>query len=197
MLTSFRLPKMVKISGRSSSITNSFVQTLIPVVSPTEGEIREALAILEQDSSDVRCVYCGDRSTEWDHLRPLVIGQRPTGYITEIRNLVPACGKCNQSKGSAHWRDWMFGRAALSPRSRGIVDIQDRARRIERYESWEGVTRVDFAAAAGAELWDAHWTTWQAIIALMKQAQSSSNKIRERVLAAHATGSHMISGLGR
>ena len=98
----FAMPKPVRITGRSSSITNSFVNGVIPVVVPSEAEVREALEILGM-LERVTCSYCGDTSTEWDHLRPLVDKQRPTGYISEIHNLVPACGKCNQSKGNKHW----------------------------------------------------------------------------------------------
>ncbi|MFL6304101.1 MAG: HNH endonuclease [Candidatus Sulfotelmatobacter sp.] len=60
----------------------------------------EALRILHIDPSDIRCAYCGNKSTEWDHLRPIITNQEPTGYITEISDLVPRCGKCNQSKGN-------------------------------------------------------------------------------------------------
>jgi hypothetical protein len=31
----------------------------------------------------------------------LVEEKEPIGYISEIRNLVPVCGKCNQSKGNS------------------------------------------------------------------------------------------------
>ena len=110
----FAMPKPVRITGRSSSITNSFVNGVIPVVVPSEAEVREALEILGM-LERVTCSYCGDTSTEWDHLRPLVDKQRPTGYISEIHNLVPACGKCNQSKGNKHWLTWMRSTARLSP----------------------------------------------------------------------------------
>jgi len=38
----------------------------------------------------LQCSYCGTPATEWDHLRPLVMNKKPTGYISEIHNLVPA-----------------------------------------------------------------------------------------------------------
>ena len=41
----FAMPKPVRITGRSSSITNSFVNGVIPVVVPSEAEVREALEI--------------------------------------------------------------------------------------------------------------------------------------------------------
>ena len=92
----FSMPNRVKIPARSSSITNSFVQSLIPEVTPTDEDVVEVLQLLEIDPSDPRCAYCGDPTTEWDHLRPLVKDKLPTGFVSEIGNLVPACGKCNQ-----------------------------------------------------------------------------------------------------
>ncbi len=94
------MPVPVKIMARTSSITNSFVNGIIPVIQPNDEEIVEALSILGMTPDTVCCAYCGDASTEWDHLRAIVKDRRPTGYISEIHNLVPACGKCNQSKGN-------------------------------------------------------------------------------------------------
>lgn len=48
----------------------------------------------------IQYAYCGEQYKEWDHLNSLVENKRPTGYILEIHNLVPACGGCNQSKGN-------------------------------------------------------------------------------------------------
>jgi hypothetical protein len=62
---------------------------LIPIFPPTESEELEALSILEVDPANIQCEYCGDKSTEWDHLRPLITNQQPTGYVTEIANPVP------------------------------------------------------------------------------------------------------------
>jgi hypothetical protein len=90
------MPTAVSITGRSSSITNCFASAIIPVSYPTAEEVVKALTILGLSAEDLRCAYCGDASTEWDHLRPLIVNQRPTGYVSEIKNLVPACGKCNE-----------------------------------------------------------------------------------------------------
>lgn len=71
-LSVFQMPTPVKITGRTSTITNSFVNAIIPSIMPSEVEVQEALNILGQSVDDLRCVYCGDSSTEWDHLRSLV-----------------------------------------------------------------------------------------------------------------------------
>ncbi|MCY2924087.1 MAG: HNH endonuclease, partial [Planctomycetota bacterium] len=80
------------------------MNSIIPVIPPSQEEVLAALGILGIDPEDLRCAYCGDRASEWDHLRPLVVNRRPTGFISEIANLVPSCGKCNQSKGNQNWR---------------------------------------------------------------------------------------------
>lgn len=179
------MPNAVRITGRSSSITNSFVNGIVPIIKPTEAEIDEALAVLGM-TDNVVCAYCGDTATEWDHLRPLVEAQRPTGFIHEIHNLVPACGKCNQSKGNKSWRSWMLGSARLSPATRGISDLDKRIVVLEGYESWGDPTRVDFAQMVGEELWDQHWANHVALLDQMRDAEKVVDLIRARIAEAMA-----------
>lgn len=119
----FSMPTPMTIKSRISSVTNAFASAIIPVIRPTDDEVREALQLLGMSVDSVSCAYCGDPHTEWDHLRPTIKDQRPTGYISEIRNLVPACGKCNQSKGNKNWREWMLSDAPFSPKTRSVEDI--------------------------------------------------------------------------
>lgn len=179
-LKHFRMPKPVRITGRASSITNSFVNGIIPVVLPTEAEVRQALTILDM-LENVHCAYCGDTYTEWDHLRPLVVGKQPTGYISEIHNLVPACGKCNQSKGNKPWREWMLSQAALSPLRRGVPGLDMRIQRLAGYEEWMPPTVLDFSQLLAPELWSEHWRNYEEIIALMRRAELTAATIRKAV----------------
>lgn len=178
----FRMPKAVAITGRTSSITNSFINSIIPVVPPTRDELLAALRILEM-TDGVRCAYCADPHTEWDHLRPLVMGKQPTGYISEIHNLVPSCGKCNQSKGNKGWETWMFGHARLSPSTRGVEGLTALADRLRIYERWAEPTKIDFAELAGPEQWRQHWENHRQIVEQMKKAQVLATEIREMVRA--------------
>jgi HNH endonuclease len=136
-----QLPSPMNVTGRSSSITNAFINAIIPAFDPTEEEELEALHILGMEPHDIRCAYCGDKFTEWDHLRPIITNQEPTGYITEIANLVPSCGKCNQSKGKSDWRTWMEGKARFSPKTRGIPDLPTRIARLQSYEDWRNLEK--------------------------------------------------------
>ncbi len=181
----FQMPKPVKITGRSSSITNSFINSIIPVVRPTEEQIQQALHILGMSAENVQCAYCGGPPTEWDHLRPLVKGKKPTGYISEIHNLVPSCGKCNQSKGNKDWRIWILSKAALSPSTRGVQDISARMQKLEAYESWCEPTKMDFESIVGEDLWRQHWEHWDRVQLIMKESQQIAEKINKLVAEAY------------
>lgn len=180
----FKMPKPVKITGRTSSITNSFVNGIIPVIEPTEEEIKEALSILGMDEKTICCAYCGDPYTEWDYLRPLVMNKTATGYVSEIHNLVPACGKCNQSKGNQNWSEWMYGNATLSPASRKIPDIDERHQRLSQYEKWGSPIKVDIEAIVGKYKWQQHWENCEKIKTLMHESQVLSNEIRATLQSA-------------
>ncbi|WP_299425067.1 HNH endonuclease [Sphingomonas bacterium] len=178
----FRKP--LKITSRTSSVTNGFVQAIIPSEEPTDDARAEALRVLGMDEESIRCVYCGGNATDWDHLRPLVSGKRPTGYFNEIRNLVPACGPCNQSKSGQEWRRWMAGLAKGSPGSRGVTDIEERIAVLERYETWGEIEKVELEALVGSDLWKSYWDRLAAIESLMFEAQAEAIVIRERIIAA-------------
>ena len=175
----------MKITGRSSSITNAFINSIIPVVPPTESQVKEALIILEMTNDNYQCSYCGSTATEWDHLRPLVINKKPTGYISEIHNLVPSCGKCNQSKGNKEWRQWINSDAPLSPKSKGIKDLNERIKRLEAYESSASPTKMDFGEIVGKETWEQHWSNWERVQEIMKESQILAETINSKVAIAY------------
>ena len=175
----FKIPNAVSINGRTSSITNSFINGIIPVIKPTESEIDEVLDIFNLTKDKVECVYCGDKSTEWDHLEPLIKGKRLTGFITEIQNLVPACGKCNQSKGNRNWFEWMYSNAKQSPFSRQIFDIDKRAKRIRGFENWKTTTNLNFQEIVGSEKWKEYESLYEIIIKSMNDCQIVSDEIKQ------------------
>jgi len=167
----FQMPTPMKISGRSSSITAAFVSAIVPQIYPTDDEIRTALDILGMSPDNVSCAYCGAQTTEWDHLRPLVENKRPTGFISEIRNLVPSCGKCNQSKGNTYWLDWITSDAKQSPKSRRIPNLEQRIGRLKEYEKWGEVKPIDLSSMIPPDEWEKHWANWRAVLDMMTNAQ--------------------------
>jgi len=179
-----------RISGRSSSITAAFFQAITPAVFPTDAEVEEALSILGMRTGMCQCAYCGDTRTEWDHFRPTVLNRKPTGYITEIANLVPSCGKCNQSKGNKHWRAWMLGTAIKSPARRQISDLGTRVARLEAFESWRTPVRIDYMNLLGKEKWDLYLRCLDTTISQLSEAQKIASEFLELTVQAAKQGGH-------
>jgi hypothetical protein len=181
LLACFRMPTGYTITGRTTSIRNVFVAAIVPMVRPNADEIRRALEILELDPLDLRCSYCGDKATEWDHLRPLVKAGKPTGYPSSIRNLVPSCGKCNQSKGSTDWKEWMMGKARRSPSARGISDVAKRIERLTRFESWSDCVPLNLKDLVSTELWEKYYALQEQILNKMREAQKLAQEIAREI----------------
>jgi len=177
----FRMPNPVKITGRTSSITNAFINGIVPCIIPTEEEIKTVLAILEMDLLNICCAYCGDKYTEWDHFRPLIQNKRATGYISEINNLVPSCGKCNQSKGNSYWKTWITGNAKLSPTSRNIKNLENKIQCLEEYEKWSKPIQINFEKIVGKEKWEQHWSNCELLHEQMRESQKLSDEIKKEI----------------
>ncbi len=175
----FKMPKPVKITARTSSVTNAFVNGIIPVIEPDNDEIRQALETLGMTESTICCAYCGDSFTEWDHFHPLIKHKRPTGYISEIHNLVPACGKCNQSKGNREWKTWMLSDAILSPHTRRIPDLQKRIAKLSDYENKYQPVMIDFEKIIGKEKWEQHWKNCEELHRMMYEFQQYSDELKQ------------------
>ncbi len=175
------MPSPGSIKGRASSITAAFVQAIVPAIEPTDREVDDALAVLGMRRGECRCAYCGDPTTEWDHFRPLVTAKRPTGYITEIANLVPACGKCNQSKGNKSWKIWIRSDARRSPASRKVSGFDEKIRRLEEFERWRTPTKIDFEQEVGTEFWRAHWENLARFFSLMDECEVHARALRQKI----------------
>ena len=79
-----------------------YLQNLITMTSPEAKRLwRRAI----KEHFNCQCVYCGEtyelKELTLDHVKP-----RCRGGETITSNLVPACKKCNQGKGSSHWLRW-------------------------------------------------------------------------------------------
>ena len=176
-----KIRRPLKITSRTSSITNSFVQSIIPSIPATASEVNEALAILGMTSENIACIYCSAVATDWDHLRPLVRGRRPTGYVDDVRNRVPSCNRCNQSKSGAEWRKWMLGDAGGAPKRKGVRDLEERIKRLEAFEKWGAVQPLSLLELIAAAHWEAHWANHDTILEKMRDSQKLAEQMRAAI----------------
>jgi len=78
-----------------------------------------------------QCVYCGSMDLRrWDHLYPVA-----AGGDTVVGNMVPACGRCDDSKQDLPYREWVTSSARYSPKSQGVTDLDVRLARLDSYVS--------------------------------------------------------------
>lgn len=180
----YQPPGGESIGARASAMRSAFVRSLIPNVLPSELELANAFSLLKLDADDLRCVYCGNTSTEWDHFFPVMREGQPTGYLTRIQNLVPACGKCNQSKGNRYWKDWMTSTAPLSPTTRGVTKLNQKIKRLQSFEAWGAEAMVDFETVLGSDAMKRHNDYLKQILGLMTEAETHSKALRSALLDA-------------
>ena len=75
----------------------------------------------------------------------------------------------------------MYSAASLSPKSRGISDIDERCRKLEEYEKKYAPTKLNFIEIVGEELWEKHWSNHEKLLELMKSCQETSDEIKKRI----------------
>ena len=172
--------KRPKIATRLTSLNGAFVNAVIP----RNADLLTVEENLRTFGFEVEeCVYCGQRGArDWDHFRPIVRGGRPSGHYHTTWNLVRACGRCNQSKGGKDWDKWITGSAKGSPKTRGVVDLEDRIRRLKKYEL-EGDRQSassDLFANVDAILRDRYWGYLERIRVIFDDAEKDAAEIRKQ-----------------
>ena len=183
MSRKYKMPSNQNLSSRSSTISNAFAISVTPCIKPDESELEgyyEALGIKEG-----QCAYCvvGDGNGR-DHLKPLVKDGMPTGYITDIRNLVPCCQKCNSSKGSKSFEEWYKSDDNLKRlRSLGLNqdEIEKRYTIIKEYESKIGQP-LDYEKIVGTDKWNEYKKRRKALIEALNDNQKFCDMLLKTVL---------------
>ena len=114
--------------GRKSTVANAFASALAPHDTYDLATVAEALRDLGQNpDGDLECVYCGAEAATWDHVFNRVVKGDFSGHGHRIRNLVPCCRTCNESKGQKPWREFFETR-----------NPPEKAARISRMEKFLG-----------------------------------------------------------
>jgi len=121
-----KYPAYDPVKNRTSTIARAMACSLDPRISCSREDEEEWRHILRQPEGPLTCAYCGQPATHLDHLRPLIDGKYPTGWITEPGNLVPCCSVCNQKKGNSDWQEYM-----KSPLCNSDGKVDDRIECIE------------------------------------------------------------------
>jgi len=119
------------------------------------------------------CAFCGAKQApRKDHLVPVI------GCGDFVRcNVVPACQKCDDSKGRNGYHEWMLNSdSRCSLKARGFADkqIEKQIRLIEKWQS-------GYTPRTEAQLFGKDYSTYQQILQRMEQLCEESRQMTDRV----------------
>ena len=179
------VPTNDTIKSRTSTVAKSLATSIIPRIDPTEDEIENVKKIFTKEGK-LCCAYCSEKATEWDHFHPLVVDSKPTGYITEINNLVPCCKNCNPSKGNKDWANWLLNDdTEKSPKGRNISYdvIMENYDRLLEYDKKPKV-KIEYDSVEG---FNNYWRMYSQICDMLNQAQKQADDFNLRIKIFKAT----------
>lgn len=173
----FKLPTKANLKGRSSTISNAFAISITPYLYPTTKEINWFYASLSIQEG--QCAYCLGDANAMDHIKPLVTNGLPTGYITDIHNLVPCCSACNSSKGKKDFSEWYLSQNNIDRlHKKGLDDeeIQNRYKVIINYINHIGEP-LNYQEIVGDDLWNEYLSRRKDLIAALRENQEFCDKL--------------------
>lgn len=122
------------------------------------------------------CAFCGaNHAPRKDHLVPVI----KCGDFVR-RNVVPACQKCDDSKGPNGYREWMLNSTSrCSLKARGFTDKQIE-KQIKLIAKWQS----EYRPRTEAQLFGKDYSTYQQILQRMEQlceeAKQMTNRVKSR-----------------
>lgn len=151
----FKMPACQNLKDRISTINNAYATSITPCIRPdNKNEIDQYYKELGVEKN--QCAYCLGEGNGMDHLKPLVEGGMPSGYITDIHNLVPCCSKCNSSKGSKSFKDWYMSdknKKRLKGLGLDAKKIDERYKKICDFED-KIPGPIDYEKIVGKKKWE-------------------------------------------
>lgn len=182
MKKEYKMPSKQNLTGRSSTINNAFAIAITPYIRPENWELvgyYETLGIKEG-----QCVYCLGDGNGRDHLKPLVVEGMPTGYITDIHNLVPCCSKCNSSKGSKSFKEWYKSEKNIKRLKENELSDEDIDLRFKKICAFEDLIPepLDYEDLVGKELWDEYKERRLHLLDELRENQEFCDRLSEIVM---------------
>jgi hypothetical protein len=174
------LPNATTYSAKTSTITKAFADAIAPSRYPTQEEYDEYIKIFPLNEGAKTCAYCGGAFRYYEHFRPIVKDKQPTGYGSDIYNLVPSCNDCNEKKRGEGWREFMETRKKVAS---DISAHDERVCRLERFEEWgnERVIKIDYEELIGKETWKKYQEDRDRIHTMLRECHELQKEIRKSV----------------
>lgn len=174
----FQMPAKSDLKGRTSTITNAFAISITPYIRPNENELNEYYRSLEIKPGI--CAYCLKESTSSDHYHSIIKNKRPSGYITDLSNLIPCCSRCNSSKGSKDFEEWYLSSKNIKRlQEQGLSTklIQERYKIITEHVKRFEKKPLNYEQILGKDLWKEYEIRRTKMINILKDNQEFCDKL--------------------
>lgn len=169
---SYRKHSRKKLSSLATTVRRSFSLRMQPEDTTTESDIIEALGELGQSPKSICCIYCGKDAEIWDHFHALVVNKEAKIYESNVKNSVPSCGRCNESRQNRPWQEWII-RMKEQEKWWGIKDGEEERHRLLRiYESSHAPIELEPENIYGAINLKRYEDIREKIIQLLKEADT-------------------------
>lgn len=177
----YKMPTKSDLKSRTSTISNAFAISITPYIRPSEEDLKDYYKSL--GIKEGQCAYClGDGNGNGrDHLKPLVSDGMPTGYITDIHNLVPCCQRCNSSKGSKSFQEWYKSQHNIERlKQSGLSDelIDERYNIITEFEN-KIPSPIDYESIVGKKLWNEYKERREKLLDALIENQKFCDELSE------------------
>lgn len=180
----FKMPARTTIKGRVTTIRNSAFNGILPVEKPDKEDIAfiEEKIGTDKSKSAFLCGYCGKSiSSQKDHINPLIIDGKPSGYIHEISNLIPSCESCNSIKSNDTLEQFFDNPKFTCKLSES--ELIDRKRIVEEYQEYfrkkyGKLVKLNFEQIVDSDLWEEYLNKTEEILELMRSTSDMYNKIK-------------------
>lgn len=190
----FRMPSKSNLRGRTSTITNAFAISITPYIRPNSKLLDEYYKSLRIKPGI--CAYCLQNGNSSDHFHSLVKDKKPTGYITEISNLIPCCSACNSSKGSKEFNDWYLSDKNIKRLHKlGLTDekIRERYSIINNHVKKYHKEPLNYEEILGKELWKEYENRRKKLLQSLKDNQDFCDNLAEIILKKLIASSYSFS----
>ena len=187
----FLMPTKSSLKSRSSTINNAFVISITPFIVPDNSVLKDYYEELQIEPQ--QCGYCmrmGEGKTV-DHINPLVIDSMPSGFITDINNLIPCCKDCNSKKGGKLFKKWYLEKENVI-RLKGLgmtdEDINSRYEIISNYIDKHCSTPYSYQDIVGDKLWDEYCKRRKKLVETLEEDQKFCDMLND-IISEHVKNS--------
>ncbi len=176
------MPTKSNLKGRTSTINNAFVISITPFIKPDPSILKQYYKELEIEEK--QCGYCMRMGLgkSVDHIFPLVIDGMPSGYITDITNLIPCCTECNSTKGGKLFEDWYKEQKnvdRLNSYGMSYDDINKRYNIIMNYINNHCSQPLSYKEIVGEKLWNEYINRKNKMLELLQEDQLFCDNLNE------------------